>query len=884
MGVFSYFAKNEREIRRLRPLVGQVLGHQEAMQALDDSGLAALGPAYRERLQNGASLESLLPEVFAAIREIARRRLGQHPYEVQVMGGIVLHQGRIAEMTTGEGKTLTATMPVALNALTGKGAHVVTVNDYLAGRDAAWMAPVYEGLGLSVASLSHNMPNPERREAYQGDIVYGTNSEFGFDYLRDNMVFRLEDKVQRGHPFAIVDEVDSILVDEARTPLIISGPPAGETAEYEQVERLVRTLRDADVEVEEKSHSVVLTESGVEKVQRASGIANLYDFEHNALNQKVSQGLKARWLYEAERDYIIKEGEVIIVDEFTGRLMFGRRYGDGLHQAIEAKERVAVCAETLTVATVTIQNYFRLYEKLSGMTGTAKTEEREFIEIYDMDVVQVPTNREMRRERLRDLVYKKEEDKYQGSVGFIKESFLKGQPVLVGTLSIEKSERLSKLLKRAGVPHEVLNAKHHEREASIIAQAGRWQAVTIATNMAGRGTDILLGGNPEYLARDMLAGQGVDTSGEIPPEVWEPALAKAEAVCAEEAERVKEAGGLHVLGTERHEARRIDNQLRGRSGRQGDPGSSQFLLSLQDDIMRRFAVDRVESMMERFDWPDDEPLWHPLLDRMIENVQKRVEGHHYEVRKSLLKYDDVLNEQRATIYREREEVLKVDAFLPQVEGFIEDLVNGAVEIHASPALPREEWNLHALHLELSGNMPLPADVEALTKESPDVAATLRDLGKSALDRRREELTPEVMDRLGRWAALRAVDTRWMHHLTEMSGLRDGVSMRGYGRVDPLTIYAKEAFDLFNVLVGKIQGDIVRAVFMAKIQAEPPKRRGLREAKAAATAAAGAPAGSASPAPAALGRYAAGDGPAEKVGRNDPCPCGSGKKFKHCHGR
>ncbi|MCH7493336.1 preprotein translocase subunit SecA, partial [bacterium] len=833
---------------------------------------------------NGEDLDSLLPEVFAAIREIARRRLGQYPYEVQIMGAIVLHQGRIAEMTTGEGKTLTATMPMALNALTGKGAHVVTVNDYLAGRDAVWMAPIYEGLGLTVASLSHAMPNLERRLAYAGDILYGTNSEFGFDYLRDNMVFRLEDKVQRGHPYAIVDEVDSILVDEARTPLIISGPPAGETGEYGQVERLVRSLCDDDVDVEEKSHSVTLTEQGVDKVQKAKGIENLYDFEHSAFNQKLSQGLKARWLYEAERDYILKDGEVIIVDEFTGRLMFGRRYGDGLHQAIEAKERVTIRAETLTVATVTIQNYFRLYKKLAGMTGTAKTEEREFIEIYNMDVVQVPTNRPMCRNRLRDLVYKKEADKFAGAVNAIKECFLQGQPVLVGTLSIEKSERLSRLLKRASVPHQVLNAKQHEREASIIAQAGRWQAVTIATNMAGRGTDILLGGNPEYLARDILAGQGVDVTDDIPPEEWGPALEKAEKACAQEAEKVKAAGGLHVLGTERHEARRIDNQLRGRSGRQGDPGSSQFLLSLEDDIMRRFAVDRVEVMMNRFDWPDDEPLWHKLLDNMIENVQKRVEGHHYEVRKSLLKYDDVLNEQRSTIYRERVEVLKVAEFLPQVKGFIEDLVKAAVEDHASPDLPREEWNLHALFLQLSGVMPLPADVEARLQESEDTVGTLRSLGVEALERRREELTSEVMDKLARWAALRAVDSRWMHHLTEMGSLRDGVSMRGYGRVDPLTIYAKEAFDLFGVLIGKIQGDIVRAVFMARIQTEAPKRRGLREAREIASAASARGRESVgSPAPAELSRYETGGSGTGKVGRNDPCPCGSGKKFKHCHG-
>ncbi|MBC8514819.1 preprotein translocase subunit SecA [bacterium] len=878
MGLLDLFSKTERELRKFRPLVARIGALEEGMRSLSDDKLAALTPAFRERLSQGASLEDLLPEAFAAIREAAWRRVGLRPYDVQLMGGICLHQGRIAEMTTGEGKTLVATLPTYLNALSGKGVHVITVNDYLARRDAEWMGPIHTFMGLTVGSLQHGTPKSDRRATYSNDIVYGTNSEFGFDYLRDHMIQRPDEKVQRDHSYAIVDEVDSILVDEARTPLIISGPPSGDTGSYQHASKAVRLLKDADVEVEEKSHSVSLTEKGTEKIQRAFGVENLYDFENNTLNQRVNQALKARWLYQVEKDYIIHEGGIIIVDEFTGRLMFGRRYGDGLHQAIEAKEGVHIRAETLTVATITIQNYFRLYTKLSGMTGTAKTEEREFIEIYDMDVLPIPTNMPLQRKKERDEVYKTEKSKYSASVQKIRESYDKGQPVLVGTVSIENSELISKLLRKAQIPHQVLNAKHHEKEANIIAQAGRWKAVTIATNMAGRGTDILLGGNPEFLARDILSEQGHDPfADDLNPEAAVLAQTKAEKICKEEATKVIQVGGLHVLGTERHEARRIDNQLMGRSGRQGDPGSSQFLLSLEDDIMRRFAVDRVEAMMERFDWPDDEALWHPLLDRMIENVQKRIEGHHYEVRKSLLKYDDVLNEQRRIIYLERSRVMEESDYLTQVQSFIEAIVDGSTELHASPSLSSAEWNKAGLVQELSTLIPLPPNALDRLSGEKEPGELIKGWAFEALASRKESLGDQLMDQLGRWASLRAVDRLWMHHLTDMTNLREGVSLRGYGRVDPLTVYAKEAYELFNALVGKIQQDIVRAVFMAKVETRPPPTYRQKTPPPSLPKKPTTPSAQASP-------YEGVKEKDQKVGRNAPCPCGSGKKFKKCCGR
>ena len=872
MNFLKYFSKNKVELRKLTPILNRVSSFEESMKKLSDQDLQALTPSFKERVGQGEKLNSILPEAYAAIREASIRTLGMRHYDVQILGGTVLHQGRIAEMVTGEGKTLSATLPVYLNALTGKGVHVVTVNDYLAKRDAEWMGPLYRFMGLSYGSLQQNSPNEDRKRVYMNDIAYGTNSAFGFDYLRDNMVYNNNDKVQRGHVFAIVDEVDSILIDEARTPLIISGPPSGTTGEYQVVCQAVSRIRDEDVEVEEKSHSVVLNEKGVEKIQRILNLKNLFDFENAQINQKVSQALKAKWLYQRERDYIVKEGQIIIVDEFTGRLMFGRRYGDGLHQAIEAKEKVPIRAETLTVATITIQNYFRLYDKLSGMTGTAKTEEREFIDIYNMDVASIPTNQNLSRKKLRDEVYKSQHEKFKAAIGKIRNSYDSGQPVLVGTVSIENSEKLSKMLKKEKIPHNVLNAKHHEKEANIVAQAGRYGAVTIATNMAGRGTDILLGGNPEFLANDFLQAEGYKPDDPtLDKKIRNKSIEKAKKICKDESEKVINVGGLKVLGTERHEARRIDNQLIGRSGRQGDPGSSEFLLSLEDDIMRRFAVDRVEEMMNRFQWPENEALFHPLLDRMIENVQKRIEGHHYEVRKSLLKYDDVLNEQRKVIYSERENVLNIKSFLGQVDGFISEVINNAVETHASPSLKKSEWNTKGLIQDLSTIMPIDGKtVEKVDKEK-NISDLIESSAKKALEKRTEEIGKEIMEQLSKWAALRAVDKRWMNHLTDMSNLRDGVSMRGYGRVDPLTVYAKEAFELFNVLVQNIQRDIVQAVFMAKIkQKETPSTSklstNLKDKKDTKNK---------------MKSFLGEKKEVEKTGRNALCPCGSGKKYKKC---
>ncbi len=872
MNFLEYFSKNKIEVRKLQPILNKVSSLEEKMKKLSDEEIQRLTPDFKLRINNGEKIDSILPEAYAAMREASIRTLGMRHYDVQILGGAALHQGRIAEMVTGEGKTLSATLPVYLNALSGKGVHVVTVNDYLAKRDAEWMGPLYSFMGLSYGSLQQDKPNAERKQIYENDITYGTNSAFGFDYLKDNMVYNNNDKVQRGHYFAIVDEVDSILIDEARTPLIISGPPSGTTGEYESVYRAVVKINQNDVEIEEKSHSVVLNEQGVDKIQNTLNIKNLFDFENAQINQKVSQALKAKFLYQKERDYIVKEGQIIIVDEFTGRLMFGRRYGDGLHQAIEAKERVPIRAETLTVATITIQNYFRLYEKLSGMTGTAKTEEREFIDIYNMDVMSVPTNQNLKRKKFRDEVYKSQHEKYQAAIKKIKESNTLGQPVLVGTVSIENSEKLSKMLKKEQILHNVLNAKHHEKEANIIAQAGRYGAVTIATNMAGRGTDILLGGNPEFLAKDFIEAEGHKADDvNLDKGIKDKHTKKAKQICSEEAAKVIELGGLKVLGTERHEARRIDNQLIGRSGRQGDPGSSEFLLSLEDDIMRRFAVDRVEEMMSRFQWPENEALFHPLLDRMIENVQKRIEGHHYEVRKSLLKYDDVLNEQRKVIYEERENVLNIDSFLKQIDGFISDVIKNSIETHASTSLKRSEWNIDGLKQDLSVIMPLSdTAIETIKREnikSSEVEKILEESAKEALRKRIEELSESIMEQLSKWAALRAVDKRWMNHLTDMSNLRDGVSMRGYGRVDPLTVYAKEAFDLFNILIQNIQRDVVQAVFMAKVkQKERPMPIQNNEHKETKTK---------------MNAFLGKKDDLKKVGRNDPCPCGSGKKYKKC---
>ncbi|MHA2620561.1 MAG: preprotein translocase subunit SecA [bacterium JZ-2024 1] len=894
------FDENLREVQRLRTSVERINQLEDEFRRIPDEAMAAKMREYAERIQSGVSTDSVLNEVFALVREVSRRKLDMRHFDVQLVGGIVLHQGRIAEMATGEGKTLVATTALVLNALEGRGAHLVTVNDYLARRDAMWMGPIYLTLGLRVGVLQHDssylidwdpaalygtrMVPCTRREAYQADITYGTNSEFGFDYLRDNMVYRISDKVQRPLYYAIVDEVDSILIDEARTPLIISGMGEEDTEKYVRIARVIERLTESDVEIKEKEHSVTLTPEGLDKVERALGITNLYDFENSETNHLVYNALKARFLMKADRDYVVKRdpekgNEIIIVDEFTGRLMYGRRYSDGLHQAIEAKEKVPVRAESQTLATITIQNYFRMYKKLAGMTGTAKTEEREFIQIYDMDVVVIPTNKPLIRQRLSDVVYKTERAKFRGVVQEIVTRNRMGQPVLVGTTSIEKSERLSEMLKREGVTHAVLNAKHHEREAEIVAQAGRFGAVTIATNMAGRGTDILLGGNPAFLARQALKNQGIDPDAN--PQAYLAELSHAKEITRQERERVVQVGGLHVIGTERHEARRIDNQLRGRAGRQGDPGSSQFFLSLEDDIMRKFGQDRVKWLMDRLNFPEDEPLQSRMLDYSIETVQKRVEAHNFEIRKNLLRYDDVLNKHREVIYQERDRILTEASFHQKVFGFVENVVNQLMAEHCPEALPCTEWRYGELFAEIKRLMPIAIEESEIRLSSREALTDLlQQRARTSMEARFAELGEQIAEPLSRIAALRAIDERWREHLEQMTALREGVSLRAYGQVDPLVIYAKEAFSLFEHLKNNIQKDIVRQIFLARVERAQPERVPTRLRYTAPDETGGV-------SQEVIGRASAlsGDGTRgarkRRVGRNDPCPCGSGKKYKKC---
>jgi preprotein translocase subunit SecA len=893
------FDENARDVKKLQSRVSRINRLEKETRDLPDDVLPFRLAEYRERVSQGAALDEVLNEVFALVRETSRRRLEMRHFDVQLIGGIVLHEGRIAEMATGEGKTLVASAALVLNALEGKGAHLVTVNDYLARRDAMWMGPIYLALGLKTGVLQHDSAytidwDPaalygtrlvpcSRQEAYLADITYGTNSEFGFDYLRDNMVFRIGDKVQRPLNYAIVDEVDSILVDEARTPLIISGAGREDTQKYVRIADVVRQLAETDVEIKEKEHSVTLLPDGLAKVERALGISNLYDFENSDLNHLVYNALKARFLMLADRDYVVKReaekgDEIIIVDEFTGRLMYGRRYSDGLHQAIEAKERVPVRPESQTMATITIQNYFRMYKKKAGMTGTAKTEEREFMQIYGIDVVVIPTNRPLIRQRLSDVIFGTERAKFRAVVKEIAERHRQGQPLLVGTTSIEKSERLSEMLKREGVEHFVLNAKQHEREAEIVAQAGRYGGVTIATNMAGRGTDILLGGNPAFLARQTLKQRGVEP--ETDPEGYRKEQERAKEVTREEHERVVQAGGLHVIGTERHEARRIDNQLRGRAGRQGDPGSSQFFLSLEDDIMRKFGQDRVKWIMDRMNFPEDEALQSRMLDYSIETVQKRVESHNFEIRKNLLRYDDVLNKHREVIYKERDKVLTEPEFHRKVFGFVDDVVDQVLNEHCPEALPFTEWHYGELYAEIKRLMPIQVTEEETRLTSRDALKDfLRERARAAMEARFVDLGAEVSEPLSRIAALRAIDARWQEHLEGMTSLREGVSLRGYGQVDPLVIYAKEAYSLFQHLLGNIEKDIVRQIFMARVERPQTEGRPTRFRYTSPDETGG------------VSRETSGGGyplsldgargPKRKVGRNDPCPCGSGKKYKKC---
>jgi preprotein translocase subunit SecA len=869
----------DREVARVRPVVEEINEREAHYRALGDDELRAQVAAWREHVRDAlegieeederrarlrAVLDELLPEVFAAVREAGRRTVGLRHFDVQLVGGVVLHRGKIAEMRTGEGKTLVATLPVALNALAGRGVHVVTVNDYLSRRDAGWMGPIYHALGLSVAAIGHEFsglydpsytdPKPHhddrlnhfrpvsRREAYAADITYGTNNEFGFDYLRDNMALRLDDLVQRDLYYAIVDEVDFILIDEARTPLIISGMVEGAVDRYERFARVVQRLRpNEDYTVDEKHKNAVLTDEGVAHAERLLGIDNLSDPENVQTMHHLTQALRAAACYRKDVDYVVKDGQVIIVDEFTGRLMFGRRYADGLHQAIEAKEGVKVERESQTLATITFQNYFRMYEKLAGMTGTAKTEEEELQKIYNLPVVVVPTHRPMIRQDHPDLIYKTERAKWKAVVEEIAEWHRQGRPVLVGTRSIEKNEHLSELLRRRGIRHEVLNAKHHEREAEIIAQAGRVGAVTIATNMAGRGVDILLGGNP--------------------PE-------------AGEAERVRALGGLHVIGTERHEARRIDNQLRGRAGRQGDPGSSRFYIALDDELMRIFAGERIAGLMDRLGIDEDTPIEHNLVTRQIEAAQKKVEQYHFDVRRHVLEYDDVMNVQRKVIYAERRKVLEGRGLRENVLDMIGRLVGAEVEQVCVRDLHPDEWDLDGLVERVAGLIPAAADLdpESLRGLRPDeVEDRLVALGEEAYERKEAELGPEVMREIERLVLLQTIDRKWIDHLHNMDALREGIGLRAYAQTSPLIEYQREGYDLFQQTLAAIQEEAVRVLLRVQVTPEerPVARPVARPAPGREPASVGARA-----APAA--------GP--KLGRNDPCWCGSGKKYKKCHGR
>ena len=884
--------KHERERKRMQPIVDQINGMEETIRALSDDELRQQTDRFRERFANGETLDDLLVEAFATVREAAWRTLGMRHYDVQLIGGIVLHQGRIAEMKTGEGKTLMSTLPVYLNALEGNGVHLVTVNDYLARRDAEWMAPVYQALGLTVGVIQTDMPNDDRREAYGSDVTYGTNNEFGFDYLRDNMKFDAESMVQRNHSFAIVDEVDSILIDEARTPLIISGPSEQSTEKYYRIDRIApKMVRGEEIEeedgnkyttgdflVDEKAHTVTLTDEGVAKAEQLLQVENLYDLENIELLHGINQALRAHHLYKHDVDYLIKDGQVVIVDEFTGRMMPGRRWSDGLHQAVEAKEGVKIQRENQTLATITFQNYFRMYEKLAGMTGTADTEEAEFGEIYDLAVSVIPTNRPLARIDHPDVVYRTSKEKWGAVVDEIRDCHQRGQPALVGTISIETSETLGKMLKRAGVPHVVLNAKFHEREASIVAQAGRKGAVTIATNMAGRGTDIVLGGNPEGLARG-------EHDPEKDPEAYQAAVERYTALCTKERDEVKAAGGLHILGTERHESRRIDNQLRGRSGRQGDPGSSRFYISLDDDLMRIFGsgTERVQGLMGRIGMEDGEAIEHNMVTKAIERAQTQVEGRNFEVRKHLLKYDDVMNAQREAVYQLRDEVLAGENSREHLLGIGRDILDDAITAHCPEDADPRDWELDALATDVLAAFDI--DVHKLDAQLDEFGIEeLHDVLWGSIEgkynNKEEEHGGELLRTLERNVMLQVLDNAWKDHLLALDHLKEGINLRGYGQKDPLNEYKRESFELFNEMKTRFEDTSVRTLF--RVQPESPeeterrRQRYIQEMKQRMQLSAPAKTAAARK-PSPLQRKM------PKVGRNDPCPCGSGKKYKKCHG-
>lgn len=865
----NWLDDNSREIKRMQKIVDKINSREAELLALPDLKLQNKTIEFKNRLDQGETLDDLLPEAFAVVREVSRRVLNMRHFDVQLMGGIVLHQGRIAEMKTGEGKTLVATLPVYLNALTGKGVHVVTVNDYLAKRDSKWMGKIYTFLGLSVGLVVHGLDFDERKQAYASDVVYGTNNEFGFDYLRDNMSIHPDQMVQRELNYAIVDEVDSILIDEARTPLIISGQADKPTDLYYNFARLVpRLVKDRDYTVDEKSHTVVLTEEGVALAEKMLKVDNLYDDQHTELTHHMQQALKAHALMKRDRDYVIKDGEVIIVDEFTGRLMFGRRYSDGLHQAIEAKEGVRIEHESQTLATITFQNYFRMYEKLAGMTGTAATEEEEFRKIYKLDVIVVPTHMPMIRRDLPDVVYKTENAKFKAVVDEITQRHKTGQPVLVGTVSIEKSEIISQMLKRSGVPHNVLNAKYHEKEAEIVAQAGRLDTVTIATNMAGRGTDILLGGNPDFLIQNDLKGKESDPDTLVKES--EKLVEKYKNATQEEHKKVVELGGLHIIGTERHESRRIDNQLRGRTGRQGDPGSTQFYISLEDDLMRMFGSDNIAGIMDRLGMEEDMPIEHNIVSRSIETAQKRVENRNFETRKHVLDYDDVMNQQREVIYGQRRQVLTSEDLKENIQEMITDTVDRLVTTYCPDGVHQEEWDLQGLFSQAEQIFCLkqkinPEDFEGSGRQS--IRDDLEETALKAYEAREEELGSETMRELERVLMLRVVDDKWMDHLNAMDQLREGIGLRAYGQKDPLIEYKFEGYEMFQGMISSIQEDVVRYLFRVNVvrPQEQPQRKTVEN------------------------RYEE-DEPKRpvrresRIGRNDPCPCGSGKKYKKCCGR
>ena len=899
---------SERELKSIYPIVDKIEAMADEYRALTDEELRAKTPEFKARLANGETLDDILPEAFAAVREAAGRVLGLYPYRVQLIGGIVLHQGRIAEMKTGEGKTLVATLPAYLNALTGNGVHIVTVNDYLAKRDSEWMGKVHRFLGLSVGLIVHDLTSDERRAAYAADITYGTNNEMGFDYLRDNMALFSSELVQRGHAFAIVDEVDSILIDEARTPLIISGIGQKSTEMYSRTEALVARFRkkviaetdekeeedvnvDADYIVDEKAKTATLTARGIAKAEQYFEIENLSDPENSTIAHHINQAIKAHGTMKRDIDYVVKDGEVVIVDEFTGRLMFGRRYSEGLHQAIEAKEHVTVARESKTLATIPFQNYFRLYKKLSGMTGTALTEEEEFGTIYNLDIIEIPTNRPIARIDDPDVVYKTEAAKYRAVIAQVKECHAKGQPVLVGTVSIEKNEHLSYLLSREGIKHNLLNAKNHEKEAEIVAQAGKLGAVTVATNMAGRGTDIMLGGNAEYMAKNDLRKAGL--SDELIAEatgyaetddqeildaraLFAEALAKHKAEIAGEADRVREAGGLFIIGTERHDSRRIDNQLRGRAGRQGDPGETRFYLSLEDDLLRLFGGERITNLMDRMNLDEDTPIENKMLSKSIENAQTSVESRNFQSRKATLEYDDVMNKQREIIYGQRKQVLDGRNLKDTIFGMIRSGISNQVTLHSGEHGKLDEDGVREILGSLEGMYfprgmvaETPAELAAMGED--ELTELFFNAAVTTYERKEEAVTSPIMRELERVVLLRVVDEYWMDHIDAMQELRQGIRLRAYAQVNPIDAYKKESLEMFEEMISAIQDETVRRIFSARIKSEAEvKRERVAEGIVATTA---------------------GDGSVkkqprkvQKIGRNDPCPCGSGKKYKQCCGR